>query len=105
MANGGHGATGANGARPPANCEQIMREIGLLHGEMRHVWRILRAMETHEARLSAQARDLDFVWRDIEVILKVVDEIKRRLFNVILGLAASASGVILAIVLTRLGLS
>ena len=107
MANGGHGATGGHGgnSQHPTPGETMMRRIGAVEVEQKHLWRAVLAMERHAERLAGLDQQMAFMWRDMDALEVCLDDIKRRLFNAILGAAATAIGLIVAIVLQQIGLS
>lgn len=106
-ANGGHGAMGGHGgnSQHPTPGEMMMRRIGAVEADQRHLWRAVKAMERHGERLAGHEQQLAFVWRDMDALESCLDDIKRRLFNVILGVAGTAIGLVVAIVLQQTGLS
>jgi len=101
-ANGGHGAMagrGGNGHGPDAS-----RRLAHVEDELRHLWARLRDMDNHAQRLATVETELKFLWRDMTALHAGQDEIKRRLFNAIMGFASAAGALVGAIVLAKLGL-
>jgi hypothetical protein len=106
MANGGHGAMGGHGgnSQNPTPGEMMMRRLGALEAEQRHIWRVVAAMDTHAERLAAHDQQIRFVWRSVDGLDACLDDVKRRLFNTILAIAGTAIGLIVAIVMQQIGL-
>jgi hypothetical protein len=81
-----------------------MRQIGELRENQRHLWRAVRGMEGHAAQLTGHEQQLRFLWRDIEALDGCLDDLKRRLFNIALGVAATAVGLVVSLILQQAGL-
>jgi len=112
MANGGHGATGANGDghRPTAG-EALMRRIARIEAEVDMIRQRQRAADGLSERLAVLEAQMAFVWGAFEAKKEAVaavradlQEVRNRLVSILLMITSGAAAIIGAIVLKSLGL-
>lgn len=97
-------STANGGAGPGSNQPDWGRRLGYVEDELRHLWGRVRDMDNHAQRLATVEVEMRFLWRDMQVLHADQDEIRRRLFNALMGFASAASALVGAIVLAKLGL-